>query len=332
MNDLITKKPDGFSFRLTKAAILGVVALAIAAIVVLGLLNVVIGPNTARAGYLAMLFLLSPVRTFVLKTRVLSACWAVVVAVAGFLIGGLGFWPMLIGVMLVCIVQGMFRIGEIASLSRSPVNFVVFAGIGATGSMELWHVIVGSIAGASVMLLVGWLNPQKSGKLEQPTSTHQRLWYGFMFASGSVLILLLGQLVGKTFTEWTLLTFCMILSVGFDNRVSRVHQRMFGTIAGALFAALMMFAPEPAQTAAAAICGILGLAYINMGNYALFVAFLTPAILLTSSSELPGYVLAGERVIAGLVAAGIALAVSWIFDPFSKAKADRFAAPVVPAE
>ena len=299
--------------------------LAVAAIGVLGLLHVVVGPNTARAGYLAMLLLLSPVRTFVLRTRVLSACWAVAVALAGFLVGGLGFWPVLAGVVVVCLVQGMFRIGEIASLSRSPVNFVVFSGFGASGSMELWHVALGSVAGAAVMLLVGWLNPQKGGKLEQPTSTRQRLRYGLMFASGAVLILVLGEVVGKTFAEWTLLTFCMILSVGFDNRVSRVRQRMIGTIVGAIFATIMMFAPEPAQITAAAVCGILCLAYINMGNYALFVAFLTPAILLTSSIDLPAYVLAGERIAACFVAAGTALAVSWCFDPFGKRASGQIA-------
>ena len=134
--------------------------LVTAAAVVLGASRVLIGAEAAHAGYLAVMFLLSPARALDARVRYAAAGWAVVVAMAGYAIGSLGIVPLLIGLVVVCLVQSLFRAGEVASMTRSPVNFVAFAAVAQTGA-PWWHVLLGSLVGAGFMLALARVLPDK---------------------------------------------------------------------------------------------------------------------------------------------------------------------------
>ncbi len=291
----------GFSFALSRQAVVNAAVFLVAGVIILGGLNTFVGPHTAQAGYITILFLLTPSRTFSMKWRLAAAAWVIGVSISGFLIGSVGIWATLIG--------------EVAALSRSPVNFVVFAGLGEIGDVQLWQVALGAVVGAAVTILVGRLAPAKTNPIQQPTTPRQRLRYGLMIATGAVIIVILGQSLDPQYTSWTLLAFCMILAVGFDSRVQRARDRLLGAIAGAIGASIVMFLPSPVPLIITAVCALLAIAYINMGSYGMFIAFLTPSILLLATPDLPTYVLAERFVTITIFAAGLALICSEIFEP-----------------
>ncbi len=305
----------GFSFALSRQAVVNAAVFLVAGVIILGGLNTFVGPHTAQAGYITILFLLTPSRTFSMKWRLAAAAWVIGVSISGFLIGSVGIWATLIGLVIVCLVQSIFKLGEVAALSRSPVNFVVFAGLGEIGDVQLWQVALGAVVGAAVTILVGRLAPAKTNPIQQPTTPRQRLRYGLMIATGAVIIVILGQSLDPQYTSWTLLAFCMILAVGFDSRVQRARDRLLGAIAGAIGASIVMFLPSPIPLIITAVCALLAIAYINMGSYGMFIAFLTPSILLLATPDLPTYVLAERFVTITIFAAGLALICSEIFEP-----------------
>lgn len=148
-----------FTFALSASAITYSLTLVGAVVLILGAAWMLIGPATAHAGYLAIMFLLSPARAPGLRMRAAVAGWAVLVATLGFMVGPLGLWPTLIVLVVICVIQGLFTVGEVASLTRSPVNFIAFAGL-SHAEAELWQVILGSVIGAVfVVALVAFLTP-----------------------------------------------------------------------------------------------------------------------------------------------------------------------------
>ncbi|MFF8187991.1 FUSC family protein [Microbacterium sp. NPDC016588] len=281
--------------------------LVTAAAVVLGASRVLIGAEAAHAGYLAVMFLLSPARALDARVRYAAAGWAVVVAMAGYAIGSLGIVPLLIGLVVVCLVQSLFRAGEVASMTRSPVNFVAFAAVAQTGA-PWWHVLLGSLVGAGFMLALARVLPDKERSPLPPVPPLRRLRYGILVAVGSIVIVLGARWLDFPYVGWTLLSFCMILAVGFDDRRSRARDRVLGTIAGAVAATLLSLAPAPVPLICAIVSTLLCVAYLRAGNYMMFVAFLTPAILLSSSSDAGAFSLGIGRVEAVIASAIVALA------------------------
>ncbi|WP_424807793.1 FUSC family protein [Rhodococcus sp. 27YEA15] len=306
-----------FTFALSWQNIKYAVALVGSAALVLGGSYLLIGPHTAQAGYLAIMFLLSPARALQAQLRLAAGAFAVIVAVTGFLVGPLGTWAVLGGLVLVCLVQGMFRIGEVASMTRSPVNFVVFAGIGATGA-QMWPVVAGSVIGAGFILLLAWLLPAQNAEPLPRASVRDRMHYGLTLAAGSVIVVVGAELIDFDFVSWALLSFCTILSVGFDNRFSRARNRILGTIAGALCATVVALTPAPLPVLAAVIATLLCVAYLRAGNYALFVTFLTPAVLLTTGSDHSPVELGIGRVEAVFASAAVALVCALVSDQLTR--------------
>lgn len=305
-----------FSFSLSRAALLSAVALVAAAAVVLGLSWWLIGPNTAQAAYLAIMFLLSPAKALPIRLRLLAAAWAVAVAISGYLVGPLGLGPVLLGLVVVSFMQALFRLGPVASVNRSPVNFVVFASLGAVASSTsagLGLVALGSVIGAGFVLALSTLLPAHTTTAPSPAPSplRDRMEYGVLLGLGSALIVVVSSWLGFPFAEWTLISFCMILSVGIDGRLTRARDRVLGTVAGALLGTLVSLLPTPIPLIAGVLATVLCVAYLNLGNYTLFIAFLTPAILLTTSSEQSAVALGWGRITAVLLASVLALGLSF---------------------
>lgn len=299
----------GFPLALSRSTLLYAAAVvAVGALVLFGT-SWAFGAAVAHAFYVTLMLLQSPARALRGNTRILAAGWAVVVSVTGFLIAPYGLWPMLIGLTAVALVQGFFRFGEIVSMTRAPANFVVFAGLSGTG-MGVADVVLGSVLGALFILVLARF--LFSGEKPPPPSSSawDRLRYGSMLAVGSVIIVLIAHWLDFPFANWALLSFCLLLAVGADHRRRRAGERMLGTVIGVVIATVAALLPDPLPLIVVGLSAFLCVAYLRIGNYTLFVSFLTPAILLTMPTQLPLLETGIERVEAVVGAIVIALMVS----------------------
>ena len=294
-------------WRLSGRQILFALALVAVAAVILGASQFLIGPNTATSGYLTILFLLAVVRAGSWRTRVTSAVWALAVALVGFGVGSLGLVATLVSLVAVSLVQALVTVGETALLTRSPVNLLAFASLSQSGA-EVWQVVLGSTIGAAVILAFGALARQTPAAAMDPRSVRERAGYGIATAIGSVLIVVGGEAVGFPYVGWALLSFCIMLSFDTDKRAARGYGRMVGSAIGALLSVGIAALPAPVPTVAAVLSLVVCVAYINAGNYGLFMLFLTPAILLTTASEYSLLTLGVYRLEAVLVATVLAFA------------------------
>lgn len=295
------------NWKLTPQAIAFAVLLVAVAAIVLGLSRVLIGPNTATSGYLTILFLLSIVRGQSWRSRAIAVAWSLAVALLGFAAGSMGMLAIMVALVIVSMVQGFTMLGETAMLTRSPVNLLAFATLAQAGA-EVWHVTLGSLIGAGVVLGFAALARQRVVEHKHSVPTRERLAYGFATAIGSLVIVLGAKALHFPYVGWALLSFCILLSVSADQRTSRGYLRIFGSVGGAMLAVGLALFPAPVPMIAALVCLVLCVAYINSGNYALFVLFLTPAILLTTASEESLFRLGMYRLEATLAATLLALA------------------------
>lgn len=318
------------SLALTPSALRYATVLIAAVGAVVALTALVIGPTTAQAAYLAVMFLLSPSRSRSARIRVAAAATAVVVAISGYLVGPLGLSAIIAGLIVVSVVQAAFRLGDVAGMSRAPVNFVVFAALSSTG-VALWQVALGSLIGAGFVLLLARVMPAKGPEPEH-SARRDRVDYGVTLTIGVVLIVLVAEWVNFEYTGWALLSYCMILAVGVDNRVSRVIDRVTGTVIGAIVATVVSLAAAPVPIAIAVIATVLCLAYLRTGNYTMFVTLLTPAVLLTTSSEASAFALGLGRVEAVFAAGAIALLLTGLAGAARRIKSPRARASRQPPE
>lgn len=294
------------SWALPPKAILFAIVLVAVAATVLGACAALIGPYTATSGYLTILFLLSIVRGQSWRARGIAVAWSFAVAMLGFALGGLGMPSVLAALVVVSLVQGMTRLGETAMLTRSPVNLLAFASLSESGA-QMWQLLLGSAIGAGVVLGLAALSKQREADHGAVTSARERLAYGIATAVGAVVIVWGSEALGFGYAGWALLSFCILLSASADQRVTRGSLRILGSVGGALLAVGIAMFPAPVPMLAALVSLVLCVAYINTGNYGLFMLFLTPAILLTTASEVSLARLGVFRLEATLVATGLAL-------------------------
>ncbi|MGO3885322.1 MAG: FUSC family protein [Mycetocola sp.] len=313
------------SARLTPRQLLFACALVAVAALVLGTSQFLIGPNTATAGYLTMLFLLSVVRTHSWRIRLTSIAWSVAVALLGYVVGGLGLGVTLVALVVVSVAQGFVTVGESALLNRSPVNLLAFASLSVAGA-QVWQVVLGSIIGALVIVTFSVLAQKRDKHTVTPLPMADRVSYGAVTALGAVIIVFVAELLDFPYVAWTLLSFSVIVSVGADQRTSRGMLRVLGSVAGVIIALLVALLPAPVPLIFAIVFMVLCVAYITVGNYALFVLFLTPAILLTTATEYSAFRLGLYRLEAVLFATVIALLCSWLVQVLARRIAARRAA------
>lgn len=296
------------SLRLSGSALRGALVLVAAVGIVVGLSFVAIGPNTAQAAYVAILFLLSPSRSRDARIRLWAAVTAVGVAMAGYLIGPLGMPAVVLGLVIVGVVQARFRLGDVSGMSRAPVNFMAFAALSETGA-ALWQVFLGSVIGAAFILLLARVLPPSAHE-PAPSTRRARAEYGITLIVGVIAIVVVAELLDFPYVAWALLSFCMVLSVGADRRARRVIERIVGTLIGAVAATLIALAPAPVPIVAAVVATVLCVAYLRQGNYTMFVAFLTPSVLLTTSADASAVALGAGRIEAVVAAGVMALALT----------------------
>ncbi|WP_181064284.1 FUSC family protein [Pseudoclavibacter sp. AY1F1] len=294
------------SAAISPKQLLVAVALVAVAAVILGLSQLLIGPNTATSGYLTLLFLLSVVRAGSWRTRLFSVMWSLTVAALGFAVGGLGLWATLAAVVLVSLVQAFVTVGESSFLTRSPVNLLAFASLSQSGA-ELWQAMLGSVIGAAVIVAFAALTKSRKQPDAAVVPLSDRISYAAVTAIGSFLIVYLAELLDFPYREWTLLSFSVILAVSADQQSQRGWSRILGSVAGVALALMVSLLPAPVPLVLAAIFIVLCVAYINAGNYALFILFLTPAILLTTASEHSAFALGLYRLESVVFATVIAL-------------------------
>ena len=297
-------------FTLPGRAMAQAIVLFAAAVAVLWVAGALIGADAARVGYLTIMFLIGPARLPDPRLRVAAAAWAIVVTLAGFVIGPFGTTAVTAGLVVVCLVQGLFRVGEVAAMVRSPVNFVALAGIAQSTDLQWWRVAVGALVGAAVVLGLSFVLPPSAAARARPTPVRQRLVFGATTAVGSVIVVVVGDALDFPFVGWTLLSLCLILSVGEEDHLRRAEIRVLGTVIGAVVATVVSLLPGPGPVVAAALCGLACVAYLRAGQYFAFVVFLTPAILLTTTSDLDPLALGIGRVEAVLASAVLALALT----------------------
>lgn len=310
--------------RLDPTLILSSAGIVVAAAVVLLGIRAAFGMPTALSSYFCVLLLLAPAMRLPLRWLFAAAGWALIVAVVGYVIGehrdGTGGLALLVvALVVVCLAQSVLRFGQVATISRSPVNLILFAAMPSTGA-QAWQVVLGATIGA-VLAVIGAivLAASRSGSdadadLSEAVPAEKvsdQLRSGLYLAVGCLIIFLVAELSPFELprAQWSLLAFCMILAVDAPMRSSRMRERIIGTIAGALAASALSALPSPIPLILAAICVVLCLAYIRAHDYTMYVIFLTPAVLLTSSGK-STWSLALEHVEAVLAAIVMALALT----------------------
>lgn len=301
----------GRVFSVSPKVLFFALIVSVLVIVVFGTTGALIGPTSASAGYLTLLFLMGAMRIADPRKRIYAALWALAVSVIGYCVGSLGLTAILIALVFVSLVQGLLRFGEIAVLTRSPVNLIAFTTFGQAGAAPV-PLLSGVVIGCVFVLLIAQLVPARGRDPETTLDLKSRLSHGITTALGSVLIVWVSESLGFSYTSWALLSFCMILTVGSDQRTTRAWHRVIASVGGTIAAALISLLAAPWPLVVAAVCGILCVAYLRSGKYALFVLFLTPAVLLTTSSELAMWKLGLYRIEAVLFAAAVALACNFL--------------------
>ena len=316
-------------------AILRAGAMAVVGAALLTAIYLTLGKPATLAAYFGIMLLLAPARRLPLRWQIVAGGWAFAVAISGYLIGEHrqdpgGLALLAAGLVAVCVIQAFFRIDHTSTIARSPVNLLLFSAMPATGA-QTWHVVVGTAIGVVLVFLVLRLMPGSPSTETESTEAestvtvgrgdvdafNERLRAGLTLAVGCIVLVMLGEFVpsGLPRVQWSLLTLCLLLAVDTTARNTRIKERILGTVIGAVGATLAALLPMPLPYVLAAVCAILCLAYILAGDYTLFIVFLTPAVLLTSSGKAP-WSLAVENVEAVLIAVVLALILtsvsSWI--------------------
>lgn len=299
MHDLIHR------LRIAPRPLLTAVVLVLVAGALLLGVRTLWGTTTALAAYFGILILIAPARRLSWGWQLAAAGWAFLVGIAGFLTAQFGLWAILVGLIVVSLAQAMFRFGQVAAVTRSPVNFVLFAAMPSAGA-QLWQAALGAAIGIAVMVAAAQVLRAPHAAAVEQDDFWSRVREGLVLAAGCVILVAVGELLHFPRVTWALLALCMILAVDVGNRRTRTWGRILGTVVGAVLATAVGALPDPVAMGIAVVCAVLCVAYIRQGDYVLFIVFLTPAILLTSGGDAPP-ILAAERIVAVLAAAAVAI-------------------------
>lgn len=310
-----TRAAVRLEWHLDRKQIALALGLVMVAVIVLGGTSLLLGSQTAIAGYLTILFLLTIVRVQSWRAKIYSSVWSLAVAMLGYVVGGFGISATLLALLLVSLIQGFVTVGEAELLTRSPMNLIAFASLSQNGG-ELWHVLVGSAVGIGVILAFSVVSKPTKRERTVAATGRVRLGYGLATAIGSISIVVVSELIGFPYANWALLSYCVMLAVGVEGSHHRALMRILGSILGAILAVLISWMPEPLPIAAAVVCMVLCVAYITAGHYAAFVMFLTPAVLLTTASDHTALQLGYYRLEAVAVATVFALLCNWIVQKY----------------
>jgi hypothetical protein len=244
--------------------------------------------------------------------------WVLLATVSGFLFGamtmlGYGAWWIGLRWMISLIVYGSHAAHPMAAsvyglaLMAGGVSQLIFL-LGTARFTDRWFEpqdqpplnIAGSVASA----MLRSVNPANIGGR-----------YALRVAAAMAATTVIWKFWGLPNGYWTPMTAAILLKPDFHEASIRGINRLIGTLAGAGLMSLVLAAARPGPIALGAlllwsICCCLALMRVN---YAIFVACVTGyVVLLFSTLGLPEPIVAVHRILATLVGAAVALAVSLI--------------------
>ena len=166
--------------------------------------------------------------------------------------------------------------------------------------------------------------PDLRQRLLQPLAANlswrsSALRHALRLAVAATPALALTMLWFTPYDHWLTITIVMTMQPYFGLTYSRVYQRILGTLAGGLVAAVVgLVCTTPAALAVA----MFPLASITMAardlSYGLFIAWLTPLIVLLVDMSVPGasgWEVAGMRALFTVVGGGVAVAACFLLWP-----------------
>jgi uncharacterized membrane protein YccC len=145
------------------------------------------------------------------------------------------------------------------------------------------------------------------------------LRHALRLAAAAIPALALTMLWFTPYDHWLTITIVMTMQPYFGLTYSRVYQRILGTLAGGLVASLVGLV---CTTPAALAIAMFPLASITMAardlSYGLFIAWLTPLIVLLVDMSVPGasgWEVAGARALLTVIGGGVAVAACFVLWP-----------------
>ncbi len=240
------------------------------------------GTPVLSAGYIALMFLAPAIRILDLRGMLAATGWAMVILVAGVLIGPYGPWVQLGGVVVTALGQGLFVVAGSAGLNRSPASLVGFAKFAETGSFaEVWQPLIGLSIGAAAIIVLGLIAFGSDKKKVKAAPLSERLFYGGGLAIGSAVLTVIWTVAGLGGLGYALLVFCLIYTYDSGKVIHNSTIRVFGAVLGVVTSVLiswLLSSWQPALIAVFVICGILALASLLNKQEFWFVVFLVAAV------------------------------------------------------
>ena len=270
-----------------------------------GFINTVSGGRRVGSAGAVAFILLTPVAVVVGQVPIAGAC---LMAMGCILVGTSAYWQRYGGFTLI-LVGMLFEMSLPAGITSQVVG-----GIGQP--RDLVWILVGTAACAFwPVLVVPFLNAVRDIPIDAHNSKPDTLRHAVsltILVSATTFYAL--AFARDSHGVWLPLTLLMVLQVSAQSTWHRAIERVWGTIAGAVFAALAVAViPEQWVIGVLMVLALLGL-FATMGRepYGVFAFFLTAVILLGVSFSEPAVQVGFERVLHTILGSALALVAIWI--------------------
>lgn len=267
---------------------------------IIGFLNTVMGGRKVGAAAAIIFVLISPVAAVVGQNALAGAC---LMALACIFVGTSAYWQRYGGFSTILV--------GIAFIMASPVVILDKLSVDIAQSKFLFAVLIGTAVSAFwPVVLVPLMQPVTGlpASLRYDKSDTLRYLIAITVLVSAAMYYAL-QFARNSHGVWLPLTLIMVLRVGADQTKHRAFQRVWGTIAGAVVAALAASVVHERWALMVLIAiAFLGLA-ATMGRepYALFAFFLTTLVLLGVSFSEPAVQASYQRIVYTALGSAIAL-------------------------
>lgn len=272
---------------------------------IIGFLNTAIGGRKVGAAASAIFMLITPVAAVVGMNALAGTC---LMALACMFVGTSAYWARYGGF-------GTILVG-IAFIMASPAAVLDKLDVGPAGTRYLFGVLIGTAVCAFwPVVIVPFLQPTQglpAALRNTKPDTMRYLVAITVLVSASMYYAL--EYARNTHGVWLPLTLIMVLKVGAQATKQRAFQRVWGTIAGAIFASVAAsFIHEKWALIALILVALLGMsATVGREPYALFAFFLTTLVLLSVSFSEPAVEASYQRIFYTVLGSAIALAAYWV--------------------
>ena len=270
-----------------------------------GFINTVSGGRRVGAGGAIAFILLTPVAVVVGQVPIAGAF---LMAMGCILVGTSAYWQRFGGFTII-LVGMLFEMSLPKDIASQLVG-------GVDQSSDLVWVLVGTAACAFwPVLVVPFLNAVRDIPIDAHNSKPDTLRHAVtltVLVSATTFYAL--AFARDSHGVWLPLTLLMVLQVSAQSTWHRAIQRVWGTITGAVFAALAVAViPEQWVIGVLMVLALVGF-FATMGRepYGVFAFFLTSVILLGVSFSEPAVQVGFERVLYTILGSALALAAIWV--------------------